>query len=266
MSFDQVQDFRDECGSLFGVLEPLDDSVFETETQFKNWTLHEIVAHLHIFNWAADASIHTPEEFDHLMAEMRAKMAGGQNLREYTDDWLGGKRNRAVLELWRDFYPGMCDRLVGIDPKKRVKWAGPPMSVRSSITARQMETWAHGQEVWDALGLDRVDGDRIKNVAFLGMNTFGWTYSVRGLEVPSEVPYVRLTAPSGARWEWNDPALENRVQGSATEFCQVVTQVRNIADTGLQTTGPIATEWMAMAQCFAGPPETPPAPGTRYKL
>ena len=66
-------------------------------------------------------------------------------------------------------------------------------------------------------------------------------------------------------WTWNGDEESNRISGSAVEFAQVVTQVRNIADTSLAVTGPVATEWMGMAQCFAGGPETPPAPGTRHK-
>ena len=147
----------------------------------------------------------------------------------------------------------------------RVKWAGPDMSVRSSLTARLMETWAHGQEIYDLLGVERQDKDRIQGVAVLGVNTFGWTFVNRGLDVPEDVPYVRLTAPSGAVWEWNEPNENNRVQGSATEFCQVVAQTRNIADTQLDVVGETATRWMAMAQCFAGAPEDPPAPGTRFR-
>ena len=77
------------------------------------------------------------------------------------------------------------------------------------------------------------------------------------------VPYVRLTAPSGAIWEWGEPETEDRVEGSAVEFCHVVTQGRNIADTDLAVSGETAVEWMAIAQCFAGGPEEPPAPGQR---
>ncbi len=139
------------------------------------------------------------------------------------------------------------------------------MSVRSSITARLMETWAHGQEVYDMLGVERVDTDRIKNIATLGVNTFGWTFANRRLEVPSPVPHVRLTAPSGAIWEWNEGVTSDRVEGSATEFCQVVTQVRSLADTKLQVTGDVATRWMSIAQCFAGPVSDPPAPGSRFR-
>lgn len=74
---------------------------------------------------------------------------------------------------------------------------------------------------------------------------------------------MRLTAPSGGIWEWNAPNERNRVEGSAVEFCHVVTQGRNIADTNLDVTGETTSRWMAMAQCFAGSPEEPPAPGQR---
>ena len=78
------------------------------------------------------------------------------------------------------------------------------------------------------------------------------------------MPYVRLVAPSGEIWTYNEPSDTDRIEGSATEFCQVVTQVRNIADTSLAVRGEAATRWMSIAQCFAGPPHPPPAKGTRF--
>jgi uncharacterized protein (TIGR03084 family) len=99
----------------------------------------------------------------------------------------------------------------------------------------------------------------------MGVNTFGWTFKVNRREVPAVQPYVRLISPSGALWEWNDPAAAERVEGSAVEFCRVVTQTRNLADTHLAVTGASARQWLERAQCFAGPPEQPPAPGTRFK-
>ena len=50
------------------------------------------------------------------------------------------------------------------------------MSVRSSISARLMETWAHGQEVYDVLGVLRVNSDRIRNIAHLGINNLPDSY------------------------------------------------------------------------------------------
>ena len=101
---------------------------------------------------------------------------------------------------------------------------------------------------------------------FLGINTFGWTFANRGLEVPEPAPWIKLEAPSGGSWEWNEPSETNCVTGSATEFCQVVAQTRNVADTQLKVVGPTAAQWMAIAQCFAGPPNEPPRPGHRHRV
>jgi uncharacterized protein (TIGR03084 family) len=176
---------------------------------------------------------------------------------------IGALEPSELLQLWRDYFIEMCDLLEAADPKARLKWFGPDMGVRMFTTARQMETWAHGQDVYDLLRIPRKYTDRIKNIAVIGVKTFGWTFVNRGLEVPPDVPCVRLTAPSGEIWEWNQPSQDNRVEGLASEFCHVVTQGRNIADTRLQVVGETATRWMAIAQCFAGGPEDPPKPGRR---
>ena len=138
------------------------------------------------------------------------------------------------------------------------------MSARSSITARLMETWAHGQEVYDLLGVTRQNADRIRNIVVLGVNTYGWTFANRKQPVPEPMPYLLLTAPSGEEWTFGNEQADERITGLAEEFCQVVTQVRNIADTNLSVTGSNAAAWMEQAQCFAGPPNPPPAPGTRF--
>ena len=139
------------------------------------------------------------------------------------------------------------------------------MSVRSSITARHMETWAHGQEVYDHLGINRNDTDRVKNIVVIGVNTFAWTFINRNLDVPKKMPKLILFSPSNTRWEWNADNEDDAITGSASEFCQVVTQVRNIEDTELEVKGEIAKKWMSIAQCFAGSPENPPKKGSRFK-
>ena len=267
--FQQLIDFKDESETLYNLLAPLGDQDFGRKTQFKDWTIHDVIAHLHIFNWAAEESIRDGDSFVRFYEGLvKQRRDHGRSLIEATDLWLdeneAGSRGRPLLLVWREFYLGMADRLADTDPKMRVKWAGPDMSVRSSLTARLMETWAHAQEIFDMLGVERQDEDRIKNIAVLGMNTFGWTFKNRGLDIPDDVPYVRLTAPSGETWEWNEPNTENCVSGSATEFCQVVAQTRNIADTELVVMGDTAAHWMSIAQCFAGGPEDPPAPGSRH--
>ena len=118
---------------------------------------------------------------------------------------------------------------------------------------------------FDILGLTRENTDAIKNIATLGINTFGWAFKVRGVAVPEQPPKVELALPSGNIETWFDSNEADSISGTAEAFCQVVTQVRNIDDTDLQVDGPVAREWMSNAQCFAGPPESPPAAGTRYR-
>jgi uncharacterized protein (TIGR03084 family) len=262
---EQAKDFREESEALFALLDTLDDQGWEQKTQFKGWTINDVVAHVHLGNYAADLSLRDGAAFAAFMQGLMLARAHKGGHLGFTHAWLQGTQGRALAQQWRAFYLEMAEHFALADPKMRVKWVGPDMSVRSSITARLMETWAHGQAVYDVLGHVRHDTDRIKNIAVLGINTFGWTFANRGLKVPAEVPTVRLTAPSGAVWTWGPPEADNFIEGSAVEFCQVVAQVRNVADTALRVVGATATQWMAIAQCFAGPPEDPPAPGSRFR-
>jgi len=258
----QAYDFRDESNALWNLLEPLAEEDFKQTTLFKDWTINHVIGHLHMWNWAADTSLTDPDAFHAWSAEAWPVMAE-QGIRGYEEVWLDGLQGRKLLDTWQEYYRDMTGRFAAADPKQRVKWVGPDMSVRSSITARLMETWAHGQEVYDLLGVKRVNADRIRNIAQLGINTFGWTFANRQEEPPGPVPQVRLLAPSGEVWTWNEDNTDDIVEGAAEEFCQVVTQTRSLGDTSLQVSGPVAERWMAVAQCFAGPVETPPAPGER---
>ncbi|MBI1181491.1 MAG: TIGR03084 family protein [Alphaproteobacteria bacterium] len=261
---EQASDFRDESEALHRLLERLDEEAWASPTQFKRWTVNDVIAHLHLWNYAACLTLRDADAFLRFRRELAGYVKGGGTHMAFTHAWLGGVRNRALLRRWRDLATDTAEQFAAADPKARVKWGGPDMSVRSCITARLMETWAHGQALYDLLGVERQEADRIRNVAVIGINTFGWTFANRGLDVP-EAPHVRLTAPSGAVWEWHEPSDDNRIEGAAVDFCRVVTQVRNVADTGLRVTGEPARRWMALAQCFAGPPEDPPPPGSRFR-
>ena len=74
--------------------------------------------------------------------------------------------------------------------------------------------------------------------------------------------------PEGEQWQFGDTgsheSSKNQITGSAVGFAQTVTQTRNVADTDLEVSGPVAKDWMSNAQCFAGAAVTPPAAGTRF--
>ena len=258
----QAETFLAETEALYDVVAPLSDSDLDRETLFKQWTIDDIVAHLHFWNYVADVSLNDPDSFDELLTAA-ISIEGGHVA--YMRVWLEGLNGHALVERWRAFAAEMGQRFGASDPDRRVKWAGPDMKVSTSITARYMETWAHGQAAYDVLGLEREPTDRLESIAFLGVKTFGWAHRNRGVPVPENPPHVRLHAPSGTTWEWNQRSDDNRIEGDAQDFCQVVTQVRNVADTGLVVVGDTARDWMKIVQCFAGPPEEPPTPGARYR-
>jgi uncharacterized protein (TIGR03084 family) len=262
---EQAQDFYAESEALYALLERLSGNEWAQPTQFKGWTANDIIAHLHWGNYAADLALRHAMAFAEFARRMMAARGEARASTSLAVAGIVNLRGRPLLDKWRQYYGPMAERFAVADPRQRVPWFGPDMSVRSSITARLMETWAHAQALYDLLGKVREDTHRIKNIAVLGVNTFGWTFANRGLPVPEDKPFVRLVAPSGAIWEWGKPNESNMIDGSAIDFCRVVAQTRNIADTKLRVVGDAATRWMAIAQCFAGPPENPPAPGTRFR-
>lgn len=256
----QAQDFCDESAALGELLVTLSDANFEQPTLFKGWTINNILRHLHVWNIAAGKSLDGEDAF---AAFLSALMRGerGLSFNAMESRYLEALSGAALLSAWRDEYLRLSERFSATDPKARLKWVGPDMSAISSMTARLMETWSHAQAVYDVLGVPRVDNDRIGNIVRLGVNTFGWTFKNRKDEPSGPMPRLCLTAPSGAVWEYGEG--DDLITGQAAEFCQVVTQCRNIGDTQLLVTGPVAERWMATAQCFAGPPQDPPPVGAR---
>lgn len=261
---EQAIHFKEESDALYKLLINADKNSFKLKTQFKSWTINDVLYHLHVWNIAALLSLKNENEFKEFMQNFMEAIKSGNSAREYEKILSDNTEGLDLLNLWKETYEKISNEFAKSDPKKRVKWAGPDMSVRSSITARHMETWAHGQEIFDQLGFERIDTDRIKNIVVIGVNTFGWTYINRNLSIPEKMPKLSLLSPSNELWEWNEDNEEDMISGSATEFSQVVTQVRNINDTSLKVSGKIANEWMSIAQCFAGPPENPPEKGTRF--
>lgn len=256
----QAEDFRAESHALYQLLSPIDSTVFDEPTLFKDWTINAVLQHLHM--WNVNAGLQVTDEAE-LMKNMQGVFEHEGGMRGFEADYFSGLSGKDLLSAWYADMNNTADVFSKTDPKVRLKWAGPDMSARSSITARLMETWAHGQEIYDHLGVVRRSEDRIQNIVILGVNTFGWTYKCRDEPVPATMPYISLTAPSGIIWSYGDASDKECIEGLAEEFCQVVTQCRNIADTSLKVTGGVANDWMSKAQCFAGGPETPPPPGTR---
>ena len=167
----QTVDFLEECDCLYELLEPVPDRQWQQPTQFKGWTCNDVIGHLHIFDYAARLTLEGPEVLQAFFAQIAAGRANGDSLVSYTRRWLGHSQGISLLQKWRAFYRELASAYSDLDPGRRVVWGGPDMSVRSLISARQMETWAHGQAIFDVLGVTRRESDRLKNIAVMGVNT-----------------------------------------------------------------------------------------------
>ena len=254
---DLVSDLAAETADLRRLVSDLDDAGWRTATPAAGWTVGDQVSHLAFFDDAAVVSGTDPDRF---AAEFGSTAAKGQLS---ADDIAEQYRNLSGVELLA-WFDTARERLIatfaGLDPAKRLPWFGPPMSAASSVTARIMETWAHGQDVADALSVVRAPTARLRHVAHIGVRALPFSFAVNGLDVPEQSVRVELRLGADT-WSWGPPDAENRVTGPALDFCLLVTQRRNRADTSVRAVGPTADQWLDIAQAFAGPPGPGRPPG-----
>ena len=220
------------------------------QTPAEGWTVGDTIAHLWFFDREATTALVDPEAFGAILKEAIENPDG------YMARTLGEGRvlGDELPNVWRQTRAELLTALRAADPASKVPWFGPPMSPASFATARLMEYWAHGQDVADAVGKQRTPTDRLRHICHLGVRTRGFSYAVRGQTAPDTEVFVSLTGPNGDMWTWGDPAAADRVEGSALDFCLVVTQRRHPDDTDLVINGDAAREWMSIAQAFAGGP------------
>lgn len=244
-----AQQVEEESAELVALIEPLTPDEWETVTPAEPWTITDQVGHLAYFDEEAALAATDPETLaDHVNGAIHTIVEDTAELHRQRE--LDGP---ATLEWFREARSRLLAATVDLDPDHRIPWYGPPMRARSFLVARLMETWAHGTDVADALGTSLPVTDRLFHVADLGVRTFSWSFSNRGLDVPEERVRVTLRAPSGAERTWNEEQ-EQVVSGRVEDFCLVVSQRRHVDDTDLRTDGPLARKWMEVAQVFAGPP------------
>lgn len=245
-----VHDLAQEHAALERVLVQLTPEQWDLPTHAPGWLTRHQLAHLTIFDSAASLA----------MRDVTAFRAMRISEPEYLLD-ASATPPAQLLDEWRLSSYALDTRAAALDESGRLPWYGPDMSPTSFVTARLMECWSHGLDIVDVVGIERPDTERLRHVAFIGFRARPFSFTNRGLPAPTEPVFVELAAPSGGTWTFGEPDATDRVTGSATDFCRVVTQRRHIADTTLRIEGPAAIAWMEIAQAFAGPPGKGRQPG-----
>ncbi|MFD9002783.1 TIGR03084 family metal-binding protein [Streptomyces sp. NPDC059582] len=246
-----IDDLREESEELDRLVAGLSPREWALPTPAPGWTVAHQIAHLAWTDRSALLSVTDEDGFRRLVEKALAAPES------FVDE---GAREGALvppaelLEQWRDGRAALDKALRAAPPGARFPWYGPPMSAASMATARLMETWAHSQDVADALGAARPLTDRIRQVVWLGVRTRDFAFGVHGVTPPADAFRVELVSPSGELWTYGPEDAPQRVTGPALDFCLLVTQRAHRFDLALRAEGPDADRWLDIAQAFAGPP------------
>ena len=197
-------DLLAEAEALHGFLRTLDERDWQRETGFLRWTPWDVVAHLHFFDRVSLLSLAGDAAFLARRDDLKERMEKGEPSAGMARRELGALAPDVLLARWQATCREMATQLGASDPNRRLRWFGPDMGVRMFTTARLMETWAHGQEIYDLKRVKRAPTDRLRHICVLGVRTFGCTFASRD-----------LVAPSGAIWAWNETSTSGRIEGDA---------------------------------------------------
>ncbi|QPP08224.1 TIGR03084 family protein [Streptomyces bathyalis] len=246
-----LADLRDEGQALEGLVAGLGAKAWALPTPAPRWTVAHQIAHL---AWTDEQSLLAATDEPAFRDAQQAAIASPETFVDEGAEAGAAQPPEELLKRWRAGRDELL-RVLGEMPQgRRIAWYGPPMSVASMATARIMETWAHGEDVAEALGVPREPTARLRHVVRIGVRARDFAHAVRGLEPPSEPFRVELEGPGGELWAHGPEDAAQRVTGDAVDFCRLVTQRIHRDDARVRAEGADAQRWLEIAQAFAGPP------------
>ena len=247
---DVYTDLAAEAADLDRVVAALDEAGWQTPTPAPGWTVAHQIAHLGFIAHLAWAAAADRAEFGRLAAAAKDDFEGAVN--SALADYLTGGPAQ-TLARWRADQAAATKALAEVPADQVVPWLVNPLPPSILAAAGLMELFGHGQDVYDALGIDRTPTDRIGHLAFFGTRTRDFGYLAHGLTPPTEEFRFELTAPSGLIWNFGPEDATDRITGPAHDFCLLVTRRRHHGDLALTATAGEATRWLDIAQAYRGP-------------
>lgn len=245
-------DLAEEQAALDLLVADIAESAWDLPTPAEGWSVRDQISHLAFFDEAGHQAAVDPEAFRESVRELMALPDPGAGVAMSVEKG----RQVSVTELlawWRSARASMNEVFIGLDAKDRMPWYGVDMGARSFATARLMEVWAHGQDIADALGVEREATDRLRHVAHIANGARPYAYMVNGLDIPDGGVRVELLSPSGDTWTWGPEDAADKISGNALDFCLVAIQRRHLDDVNLTIVGDGAQQWAKIVQTFAGP-------------
>jgi uncharacterized protein (TIGR03084 family) len=240
-----------ESEALDELVAGLPDNEWRRPTPAPGWTIAHQVTHLvSVFRLAALAAAR-PDRFTTLQADLRDR-----DFSEAVESALSEHLSlppRRLLETWQEQRATTVRALSAVPPDSLVPWLVNPLPPAVLASAGLMETFAHGQDIADALGVRREATGRLVPIVAFAVRTRDFGYLARGLTPPEEPFRIEIESPSGDLLTFGPHDASQRVTGPALDFCLLVTRRRHRDDLRITAHGDIADQWLDIAQAYRGP-------------
>lgn len=250
-----LADLAAESAQLDEWLGSVDVSNWDKVTTIEGWTTMHQIAHLHWTDLTSIDAMCAPDRFE---GTRERGIADLNELINSTAKSLALLPPKNLLTMWRRGRTDVQTALREVPDGQKIPWFGPPINPTTMATARLMETWAHGHDVGETLGLQIPMTSRARHVCHLGVKTRTFAYANRGRRAPDIEIRVELTGPSGEIWSWGPEDAAERVTGLGHDFALLATRRRHRDDVDVSATGENAADWLKVVQAFAGPPGRDP--------
>ncbi|GAB2549939.1 TIGR03084 family metal-binding protein [Nocardia heshunensis] len=240
-----VPDLVAEGDELDALVSAHDD--WTASTPAAGWTIAHQIAHLAVADANVLIAIRTPDAFATVLKQAEA---AGPRAADLDAEAGAAKPRSALLDEWRSGRAEVAAALRDIPLDQSFPWFGSDLTATLMVPLRLMETWAHGQDIYDTVGAAHRPTPRLRHIAALGVAGLGLSFYAAELPLPTSPFRVDLTGPDGEPWSWGPEDAAQRVRGSALDFCLRVTQRKPLAATDLTAVGADAQTWLENARVF----------------
>ncbi|MFD1152536.1 TIGR03084 family metal-binding protein [Saccharothrix hoggarensis] len=255
---DVVADLTADAVEIDALVADLDEAGWDVPTPAPGWAVRHQVGHLAFIFRIAGLAAADPNAFTAMTKTMTAGFDAAVNgaLAGYL-----GTPGPELLARWRAERDAGIAALAAVPADRLVPWLVNPLPPAILAAAGMMETFAHGQDIADALGVRRERTDRLRHIVAFAVRVRDFGYQARGLTPPDAEFRFEITAPSGALWAFGPEDADQRVTGSAEDFLLLATRRRHRDDVDVRAEGELADHWLDVAQAYRGPAGPGRAPG-----
>lgn len=253
-----VADLTADAEEVDQLVANLDAEWWDAATPAPGWTVANQIAHLAFIFRIAGMSAADPAGFSAMASSLQGGFDAAVNaaLADYAGD-----PPEVLLSRWRAERDAGIKALAAVPADQLVPWLVNPLPPAVLAGAGMMELFGHGQDIADTLGVPRHRTDRLAHLVDFAVRVRNFGYEARGRTPPTEEFRFEITSPSGALWSFGPEAAQQRVLGSAEDFCLLVTRRRHRADLDLRAEGVHADAWLDIAQAYRGPAGPGRTPG-----